>query len=175
MGFKEVLDKEVNDLKKVKRSYETAAFVLFAILILQQLIYLVRNLISLIAGNTTFLSTTGWCTSNLMGFVSRILGINSTNWIYIVLAILAYFLYYFLVYIFVWNYSKKHNLAKWTWTLFVVFGPTIIFAPPYILFAIYAYRQYFFRFIKKVVQEYKDYDPSKLMPEEIETVEPAKE
>lgn len=175
MGIKEVLNEEVKDLKKVKRPYETAAFVLFAILLLQQLIYLGYHMIRLVAGTVNFLSTTGWCTSNLMTFVSRIVGLNSTNWFYIILGILAYVLYYFLIYIFVWNYAKKNNLAKWTWTLFIVFGPTILFVPPYIWFVIYAFRPYLARFIKRVVKEFKEYDPEKPMPEDLPDPEPTPE
>ncbi|XFA98972.1 hypothetical protein ACAG96_08875 [Candidatus Izemoplasma sp. B36] len=175
MGIKEVLNEEVKDLKKVKRPYETVAFVLFAILILQQLIYLGFNLIRFIGGKTTFLSTNGWCTSNLMNFVARIINLGSTNWFYIILGILAFVLYYFLIYVFVWNYAKKNNLAKWTWTLFIVFGPTIILIPPYIWFAVYAFRPYIARFIKRFIKEFKAYDPEKPMPEDIPEPEPKPE
>lgn len=166
MNFKEELQKEAAELKKVKRPYESAAFILFAILLGQQLIYLLKNLIDLIFGNTTWLSTNGWCTSNLMGFVSRIVGINSSNWFYIILAILAFVLYYFLIFYFVWNYARKRNLAKWTWTLFVVFGPTILLIPPYIFFVAYAYRVYLVRFAKKVVSEFKEYNPDETLEED---------
>lgn len=178
MSFKEVFDKEVKDLKKVKRPYETAAFLLFAILLGQQLIFLFKALIELIfnINNVSFLSTTGWCTSNLMGFVSRIVFIDSSNWFYIIMGVLAYFLYYFLIYIFVWNYAKKHNLAKWTWTVFIVFGPTLILIPPYIFFVVYAYRSYFVRFAKKLSSEFKDYNPEQPLPEDLpEPDEPVKE
>jgi len=167
MSFKEVLDKEVKDLKKVKRPYETAAFLLFAILLVQQLIYLFKALIDVIFNNVNFLTTNGWCTSNLMGFVARIVNLNSTNWFFIIMGILAYFLYYFLIYIFVWNYAKKHNLAKWTWTVFIVFGPTILFIPPYIFFVLYAYRSYFVRFVKKLTTEFKEYDAEQPLPEDL--------
>ncbi len=173
MSLKEELNKEMADLTKIKKPYESAAFILFAILLLQQLIYLFRNLLVLIIGNVTFLSANGWCTSNLMGFVARILGIDSTNWFYIILSILAYFVYYFLIYYFVWNYARKHNLAKWTWTLFIVFGPTVLLIPPYIFFVVYAYRVYLVRFAKRVAKEFKDYDPDKPLPEEIVKEEPA--
>lgn len=167
MGIKEVLNEEIKDIKKVKRPYETAAFVLFAILLLQQVVYLGYYLIRLIAGKTTFLSTNGWCTSNLMNYVSRIVNLDSTNWFFIVLGIAAFALYYFLIYLFVWNYAKKNNLAKWTWTLFVVFGPTVFFIPPYIWFVIYAFRPYLARFVKRVVKEFKEFDPEKPMSEDL--------
>ena len=165
------MNEELKDLKKVKRPFETVAFALFAILVLQLLIYFGYNFIRFIAGKSTFLSTNGWCTSNLMGFVSRIINLNSSNWFYIILGIAAFVFYYFLIYLFVWNYSKKNNLAKWTWTLFIVFGPTIFLIPPYIWFVVYAFRPYLARFVKRFVSEFKAYNPDEPMPEEIDEPE----
>lgn len=172
MGIKEVLNEEVKDLKKVKRSYESVAFLLFAILLGQQLIYLIFNLIRLIGGKTTFMSTNGWVTSNLMGFISRIINLGSSNWIYILLGIAGFVFYYFLIYVFVWNYSKKNNLAKWTWTLFIVFGPTVFLIQPYIFFVVYAFRPYLARFAKRMVREFKAYNPDDPMPEDLPEPEP---
>lgn len=178
MSFKDELNNEMNELKKVKKPYESAAFLIFAILIFQQLVFLVKALVDFIGKTTTFFSTNVWCNSNLMGFVSRIIGIKSSSWLFVILGIAAYVFYYFLIYIFVWNYCKKHNLAKWTWTLFVVFGPTMLLIPSYIFFVAYAYRSYLVRFAKRVAMEFKEYDINKPMPEEIEETnleEPIKE
>jgi hypothetical protein len=71
-----------------------------------------------------------------------------------------------LIFYFVWNYARKRNLAKWTWTLFVVFGPTILLIPPYIFFVAYAYRTYLVRFFKKVVSEFKEYNPDEPLKED---------
>ncbi len=168
MGFKEELNKEMDELKKVRRPYETAAFILFAILVLQQLIYLLKYLIDFISKNSGFLSTNGWTNANLMGFIVRIVGLGSSKWIYVILGVLAFVIYYALMYFFVWNYCKKRNLAKWTWTLLVVFGPTIFLIPSYIWFVVYVFRPYLARFAKKMYQEFKDYDPKKPLPEEAE-------
>jgi len=58
----------------------------------------------------------------------------------------------------VYKYAEKHNLAKWVWTLFVTFGPTLVFIPPYIFFIIYANRVYFARFFKRVKQEFGEFN-----------------
>ena len=165
MSLKEEFNKEAAELKQVKRPYETVAFILFGLLVLQQLIYMFKNVINFI-GSAGFVASNGWLTSNLMGFVIRILNLGSTKWIYVILAILAFVLYYFLIYILVWNYCKKNNLAKWTWTLFVVFCPTIFLAPAYIWFAIYAFRPYLAKFAKMFVEEFKSYKPGQEEPKE---------
>ncbi|MCK5731707.1 MAG: hypothetical protein KAH13_01690 [Tenericutes bacterium] len=163
MSLKEEMNKEITELKQVKRPYESVAFLLFGLLVLQQVIYMFKNVITFI-DKSTFVTTNGWLTSNLMGFIIRILNLGSTKWIYIILAILAFLLYYFLIYIFVWNYCKKNNLAKWTWTLFVVFCPTIFLAPAYIWFAIYVFRPHLAKFAKKFVEEFKSYKPGQEEP-----------
>ncbi len=166
MGFKEELDKEKYALKANKRPYETVSFIVFAILIIQQLFYLGRNL-WLFFKNGGFFSTANITfASRTQNFFARIVNIDSSKWLYVIAAIVALGLYYFLIYIIVWNYLKKENKAKWTWTLFVVFGPTIFLAPSYVWFAIYAFRKYFFRFIKTVIEEYKAFDPKQLDEED---------
>lgn len=173
MGLKEEFNREQKDLLDVKRPYETAAFILFSLLFLQQLFYLGRNFIRFAFDNTvTFMSTANITVGgNLMTFVTRILNIDNTKWIYVLLGIGMWLLYYVLIYFFVWNYCKKRGLAKWTWTTFVAFGP-VIFAPPYIWFAIYVFRPYIMRFVKKAVVEFKEFDPNQEFPEELEEPEP---
>ncbi len=168
MGLKEEFNREQKELLESKRPYETAAFILFSLLFLQQLFYLGRNFIRFAFDSTvTFMSTTNITVGgNLMTFVTRILNIDSTKWIYVLLAIGMWLLYYVLIYYFVWNYCKKRGLAKWTWTTFVVFGPAIFLAPPYIWFVIYVFRPYIMRFIKKAVVEFREFDPNKEFPEE---------
>lgn len=43
MGFKEDLDREKHALLSSKRPYETAAFIIFSLLFLQQMVYLGRS------------------------------------------------------------------------------------------------------------------------------------
>jgi len=162
MGFKEEIDREKYALKSNKRPYETVSFIIFAILMLQQLFYLGRNL-WLFFKNGAFFSTANiTVVSRLQGFFNRIVNIDSSKWIFVIAAIAALAFYYFLIYIFVWNYLKKRNKAKWTWTLLVVFGPNIFFMPSYLFFAVYVFRVYFFRFLKSIVEEYKAFDPKAL-------------
>ncbi len=162
MGFKEEIEREKYALKSNKRPYETVSFIIFAILMIQQLFFLGRNLWLFIKNGGFFSTANVTGVSRLQGFFNRIVGIDSSNWIYIIAGIAALALYYFLIYTFVWNYLRKRNKAKWTWTLFVVFGPTIFLAPSYVWFAIYAFREYFFRFIKTVIEEYKAFNPKAL-------------
>lgn len=82
--------------------------------------------------------------------------------IYVKIAIGLLELYYFLIYIFVWNYCKKRNLAKWTWTTLLVFGPGMLFIPAYMLYIIYIFREYIFKFIKTIIEEYKAFDPKEM-------------
>jgi hypothetical protein len=174
MGFKEELSKETKDLQNVKRPYESAAFILFAILIVQQLFFLFKNLFDFIKPANTWFSTANITnTTNNQAFFSRIINIDSSSWIYVILALVGLGLYYFLVYAFVWNYCRKRGLAKWTWTLFVVFGPGIFLAPAYIWYTIYVFRPYIFRFIKRGVEEYKAFNPNQVFKEEVP--EPAPE
>lgn len=178
MGLKEAIENERKELQSVKRPYETVAFIIFAVLVFQQLFFLVKNFIDFL--NNGFFSTTFMVNANLQNFVTRIVTIDSSKWLFVILGIAAWVLYYFALYLLVWNYSRKHNLAKWTWTLFVAFGPTIFLAPAYIWFVIYAYRFYLVRFAKRVVSEFKSFDPNHKFAEEEEepkevSVQPAEE
>ena len=169
MGFKETFQQEKRDLKAVKRPYETVAFLLFALLLLQQLFYWVKNLIDFMKVGNSWFSTANILTQgNLQTFILRIINIDSSKWVWVIFGLLAFIGYYVLIYFFVWNYCKKNNLAKWTWSLFVVFGPTIFLAPPFIWFAIYVFRPYIARFAKRVVVEFKEFDPNEEFPEEVE-------
>ena len=153
MGFKEDLDREKNALLKNKRPYETAAFILFALLFIQQLFYLGRSLYKFAVDKVFFPTTNITVVGNLQAFFNRTVNIDSTKWIYVILAIGILALYYFLVYLFVWNYCKKRNLAKWTWTTLVVFGPGMFFMPAYMFYILYIFRNYFFRFVKTIIEE----------------------
>ena len=167
MGFKEVFDKEKRDLTKVKRAYESVSFLLLALLIFQQLFWWVKNFIDFLDPVRTNFSTANIITQgNLQGFVVRIITIDSSKWIWLIVGFIAYLGYWALMYLIVWNYCRKQGLAKWTWTLFVSFGPTIFLAPPFIWFAIYAFRPYIARFIKRAVLEYKSFDPKTEFEEE---------
>lgn len=169
MGFKETFKEEKKELTSVKRPYESVAFLLFGLLLLQQLFYWTKNLIDFMDPLITWFSTAGITIGgNLQGFVTRIIGIDSTKWIWVILGLLAYIGYYVLIYFIVWNYCKKNNLAKWTWTLIVVFGPTVFLAPPFVWFAIYVFRSYFARFAKRVVSEFKEFDPNTAFDEDFE-------
>ena len=148
MGIKENIDREKQSLMSTRRPYETAAFIIFSLLFLQQMFYLIRSLY-LFAKNKTFFSLTNiTSTGNLQAFFNRTVVIDSSKWIWVLLAVAFLVLYYFLIYIFVWSYCKKRNLAKWTWTTLVVFGPSLFFMPAYMFYIIYIFREYFFKFIK---------------------------
>jgi hypothetical protein len=173
MGFSEELKKESQALKAVKRPYETAAFLIFAIMLFQQLAYWLlrinnfRKDIKAAAGlwNPSFVTNL----PTTPAFVVRIIQIDTTKWLYVLLGLIGLAVWYFLIYLFVWNYCKKRNLAKWTWTVLIAFLPVnILFIPAYILYAVYVFRPYFFRFIKRIVEEYKAYDPSIPFQEEEE-------
>lgn len=170
MSVKVGVKKEIDDLVKFEKPYESVAFIVFSLLLLQQFIYLIKNVIDF-TGSAFLVSSNGWLTSNLMGFIIRILNLGPNKWVYIVLAILAYLLYYFFMYALIWKYCKKNNLAKWTWTLFVVFCPTIFLAPAYIWFVMYAFHPYLVKFVKKLVVEFNSYQPNQKPSKEKKEVE----
>lgn len=168
MGLKENIDREKHSLMSTRRPYETAAFIIFSLLFLQQIFYLVRSLLDFIKNKGFFSTTNITGTGNLQAFFNRTIFVDSSSWAWVIFAIALLVLYYFLIYIFVWRYCKKRNLAKWTWTTFVVFGPSILLTPAYIFYVIYIFRDYIFKFIKTLVVEYKAFDPNKLAKEEEE-------
>lgn len=169
MGFKEILDEERKDLQAVKRPYETAAFILFAVLFLQQAYFIIKEITDLMFNNG-FSVWNFRVVENLSNFVPRIAATFTNDWIIVIVALLLYAVYWGLIYLLVWNYCRKNGLAKWTWTLMVAYGPALFFIPSFVWFAIYAYRKYIIRFIKRVVVEYKEFDPNHVFPEE-ETME----
>jgi len=169
MSFKEEIKKEKTELSLNKRPYETAAFIIFSVLFIQQIVLLLYRLIEFIVDLFNSRVVSPYFSLNSLttpAFFSRIVTIDSTSIFFVILGILSLVFYYFLIYVLVFRYCQRHSLAKWTWTTFVVFGPSILFIPPYIFFAVYAFRPYFFRFIKKVVTEYKAFDQKTSLPEE---------
>jgi hypothetical protein len=154
MGVKEIIKSEKDELKSFNRPYEPVAFIVLAVLIFQQLVFLVKNLVDF--SNLGWFSTANFASANLQGFVSRIVGIDSTSILFIILGIIAWLAYYFVLYLLVWKFAKTQKLAKWTWTLFVAFGPTIFLAPPYIWFILYVFRDYIMGFFKKIVVDFKE-------------------
>jgi len=167
MGFKQVLKKEAASLKSFKKVYETVAFLALAVLIFQQLFYLVVNIINF--SRLGFFSVNNFCTSNLQGFVARIVGINNTSVVFMILGILAWFVYYFFLYLLVFRFAQKQKMAKWTWTLFVAFGPTILFVPSYIWFILFAFRKPLMIVMRKILAEFNETEI--LEDEEIEEEE----
>lgn len=169
MSLKDQFKKEKDAIVNNKKPYESAAFIIFSILMLQQLFFLFRSIIKFmdkannffVIGNTTVIN-------NNQGFYSRIINLDSSSWFYVLLGILASVLYYFLVYLFVWNYCRKRGYAKWTWTLIVVFGPTVLLTPAYVWYVLYVFRPYIFRFLKRGIEEFKAFNPE-------ENLEPAEE
>lgn len=151
MSFKENFENEVKDLKSFKKFYETIAFFVFSILVVQQLFFLVVNLIDF--KKNTWFSTNNFSTSNLQGYVNRIVGIDSSSVLVVIIAIIAWVLYYVFLYFVVFKFSSKRGMSKWTWTLFVAFGPTIFLAPAYIWFILFAYRYEIYSIFKKLVTE----------------------
>lgn len=173
MGFQQAFKKEAVSLKSFKKVYETVAFLVFAVLIFQQLFYLVVNIINF--GNFGFFSVNNFCTSNLQGFVARIVGINNTSVVFMILGILAWFVYYFFLYLLVFRFAQKQKMAKWTWTLFVAFGPTILFVPSYIWFILFAFRKPLMIVLKKILAEFHDQEIPEEDEEEEEVLEEIKE
>lgn len=160
MSLKDQFSKEKEAIINNKRPYETAAFIIFSVLIIQQLFFLFRAIIKFMDKANNFFSTANiTITTNNQGFFNRIVNIDSSSWMYVLLAIAALAFYYFLIYLFVWNYCRKRDLAKWTWTLIVVFGPGIFLIPAYIWYVAYVFRPYIFRFIKRGIEEYKAFNP----------------
>lgn len=171
MSLKEVLQAEKEDLTSIKRPYETAAFIIFALLFVQQLAWLIKAFYQFAFDNTTilFMSTANWCNANNQAWIARIITIDSTKWVWVIAGLLGYVLYYVLIYLLVWNYCKRHGYAKWTWTTLVVFMPgNLLFMPAYLWFVIYVFRPYIIRFIKQAVVEYKEFNPAQPFPEDIE-------
>lgn len=58
MGFKENLDREKYALLSSKKSCETAAFIIFSLLFLQQMVYLGRSLFEFVKVGDSFLLQT---------------------------------------------------------------------------------------------------------------------
>lgn len=173
MSLKANFNKEKSTLMQNKKPYETAAFIIFAVCFLQQVAVLLYRIIDFFVdiakfgAGSAFFSTTGLTTP---AFFARIVAFDTSKVIFLIIAILALVLWYYLIYVFVFRYSSRHGYAKWTWTALVVFGPTLFLIPPYIIYAAYVFRPYLFRFIKRAVQEYKEFDKDKPMPEEQEEV-----
>lgn len=158
MGFKDELDKEKHSLMSSRRPYETVSFIIFSLLFLQQLFYLLRSLFKFIKNGGNFVVTNITSVGNLQAFFNRTIFVDSSKWIWVIFAVALLILYYFLIYVFVWRYCKRRNLAKWTWTTLVVFGPFMFFMPSYMFYVIYVFREYFFKFIKIIIEEYKAFD-----------------
>lgn len=170
MSFKEEFEHEKRDLLENKRPYETAAAIIFGVFFLQQIGFLIFRTIEFLidffkSGVTAYYSFTSMTTPT---FFQRIINVDSSKLIYVLIGLAALALWYGLIYIFVFRYCQKRGLAKWTWTTLIMFGPTILFMPPYIIYAVYVFRPYFFRFIKTVVEEYKAFDVHTKFKEEIE-------
>lgn len=184
MSIKEEFKNEKEQLISVKRPFETAAALLFGIFFVQQMFYILLNFIEYFrqigvrndfvdAGGTTyrvnFSFSMNGSTPNLPIFVGRILGVDPSKFFWILVSLLFLALWYGLIYLLVWNYCRKHNYAKWTWTALIAFGPgTVLFVPIYLLYAIYVFRPYVFRFVRKGVDEFREYDSKHEFEEEQE-------
>ena len=183
MDLKQEFLKEKGEILDIKKPYETAAFVIFAVFFLQQMFYLFLMILSFFDNlkianvkiSDKIVSFRFGNTPNIPIFVGRILNQGSAKIFYIFLAFLFLALWYLLIYIFVWNYCNKHGYAKWTWTALIVFGPTsILQVPTYLIYAIYVFRPYIFRFARRGVDEFKKYDSKYQFEEEKEEVKPKK-
>lgn len=176
------INDEKNDLLNVKRPFETAAFLIFGIFFVQQVFYIIVNFIQYLGrigdrndwvaggGATYSVNFTFGNTPNIPAFVVRVLNIDSSKFIWVLAAFLFLAVWYFLIWLLVWNYCRKNNLAKWTWTALIAFGPaTILLVPTYLIYAIYVFRPYVFRFIRKGVKEYKLYNENYKFKEDQES------
>lgn len=175
MSIKDEFQKESKSLLDVKKPYETAAFVIFAIMFIQQVFYIFISIFDFFERlgdsgmklSDKVVSFRWGSTTNLPIFVGRILNIESANVLYMLLSFMFLGLWYVLLFFFVWNYCRKHNYAKWTWTALIAFGPANIFlVPTYLIYAIYVFRPYLFRFIKRGVEEYKQFTPNTKLDDE---------
>ena len=165
MGFKDTFEKEKRELKSVRRPYESVAFIIFSLMVLQNLYFLVLEIMSLIK-NKMFFPGTFLVQMNNAAFINRIPASIGPVWLSVIVGLLLFGLYWVLIYYFVWSYCKKNKLAKWTWTLFVVYGPSIFWGTPLVFFVMYVFREYFARFIKRFVEEFKSFDPNHEFEEE---------
>ncbi|MCF7925625.1 MAG: hypothetical protein K9L26_03735 [Candidatus Izimaplasma sp.] len=165
MTFKEHIMQEKIDLHSAKRPYETAAFIIFAIMFIQQMAYWGLQVFRFVKN--------GWMTLNLPStpaFVIRIISIDASKWLYVILGFLGLVLWYFIIYLLVFNYCQKKGYAKWVWTTLIAFGPaTILFIPTYLIYAVYVFRPYVFRFIRRGVEEYKAFHVAHEFEEEVAT------
>lgn len=187
MTLKEQINREKSDLLNVKKPYETAAALIFGIFFVQQMFYIFINIIDFFqrigdrndwvdGGGATYAVNFSFnakgTTPNIPLFVGRILNVGSDKFLWIFLAFLFLALWYGLIWFFVWNYCRKRNLAKWTWTALITFGPaTVLFVPMYLIYAIYVFRPYVFRFIRRGVDEYKKYNADYSFTEDLEEVD----
>jgi len=168
MGVKDVLTREKDELVAVRRPYETAAFIIFALLMFQELFYLIRGIVNFFKNGFYNTGNIGMIAQN-QGFIRRFIQLDSTKLMIVLIAMLLVLLYYALIWLLVWNYCRKQGLPKWTWTTIVVFGPaSILLVPTYLIFALYAFRPYVFRFIRKGVDEYKRYGNNHVFKEELD-------
>ena len=184
MALKEQLQREKDELLNVKKPYETAAALIFGIFFVQQIFYIFINLIDYfqrIGDRNDFVANGGatyavnfsfsakGTTPNIPLFVGRILNVGASKFLWIFLAFLFLALWYGLIWFLVWNYCRKRGLAKWTWTALIAFGPaSILLVPTYLIYAVYVFRPYIFRFIRRGVDEYKKYNQDYVFTEEKE-------
>ena len=157
MSSKENVKVSKKSLIDTNKPYESVALLLFVILIAQQIIFLLISLYRFATGGAlSFFSMAGQTTQ---GFFGRIIGIDNSSGFVVLLAFLALIGFYALIYFLVFQYCEKHNYAKWTWTLIVVFGPTIFFISPMYIYAAFVFRRYFFEFLNKMLEEFKTPKP----------------
>jgi hypothetical protein len=184
MGIKEDLLKEKEELLNIKKPYETAAALLFGIFFIQQIFYILINIFDYFKrigirndfvdnGGATYAVNFSFSskvtTPNMPAFVLRVLGVDSSKFIWILASFVFLALWYGLIYLLVWNYLRKRGLAKWTWSALIAFGPTsILLVPTYLIYAIYVFRPYVFRFIRRGVDEYQKYGKDYTFKEETE-------
>ncbi|MGI6710310.1 MAG: hypothetical protein ACOX4W_02580 [Bacilli bacterium] len=152
MSFKEKFSNEAKDLRSFKKFYETIAFIVLTALVVQQLFFLIWNGIRGFVKNDWF-NTNGFTNANLQAYVARIADIDRSSVFVMIVSLIAWILYYVFMYFVVFKFSSKRGMSKWTWTLFVIFGPNVIFAPAYIWFILFAYRYEIYAIFRKVVRE----------------------
>ncbi len=158
MSVKEKLKTEKSSLMNKTRPYETVAFIIFAILFLQQIALLFVSLYRFATGGVlTFFSMANQTTP---GFFGRIIAIDNQDGFIVFLAFLAYLFFYAIIYVFVFSYCERHGYAKWTWTLLVVFGPNIFLISPLYIYAAFVFRPYLFSFMNTMIAEFKEHKPA---------------
>ena len=135
-----------------KRPYEYVAFIIFAVMFLQQVILvLIRTIQFFTAPGVAWFNTAGLTTP---GVFNRLIAMDNGSAFYVIVAVLGLAAYYVLIYFLVYNYCAKKEYSKWTWTLLIVFGGNILLTPVYYFYAAFVFRPHLMKFVHTMKDEF---------------------